>query len=36
MELFDILSEFLNDKPEMKLLQTLDSQAFVELFDKYL
>jgi hypothetical protein len=29
MELFDILSEFLNDKPEMKLLQTVDGEAFV-------
>jgi hypothetical protein len=29
MELFDILSVFLNDKPEMKLLQTLVGQAFV-------
>jgi hypothetical protein len=28
MELFDILSEFLNDKPETKHLQTVDGQAF--------
>jgi hypothetical protein len=38
MELFDILSEFLNDKPELELLQTVDGQAFVgyltEIFEK--
>jgi hypothetical protein len=38
MGLFDILSKFLNDKPEIKLLQTADSQAFVsyltDIFEK--
>ncbi|GFT35103.1 uncharacterized protein TNCV_2585781 [Trichonephila clavipes] len=29
MELFDTLSDFLNDKPEMKLLLTIDGKAFV-------
>jgi hypothetical protein len=29
MELFDILSEFLNDNPEMNLLKTVGGQAFV-------
>jgi roadblock/LC7 domain-containing protein len=28
-ELFYILGGFLNDKPEMKLIQTVDGQAFV-------
>ena len=32
MELFDILSDFLNDKPEMKLLITVDGKAFVSYF----
>jgi roadblock/LC7 domain-containing protein len=38
VELFDILSKFLNDKSEMKLLQTVDDQAFVsyltDIFEK--
>jgi hypothetical protein len=38
MKLFDILSEFLNDKPEMKLLQKVDGQAFLsyltDIFEK--
>jgi hypothetical protein len=29
MKPFDILTEFLNDKPEIKLLQTANGQAFV-------
>ena len=29
MELFNILSDFLNDKPEMKLLLTVDGKAFI-------
>jgi hypothetical protein len=35
MELFDILTEFLNDKPEMKFLQTVDCETF-EIFHIYL
>lgn len=38
MELFDVLSEFLNDKPEMTLLKSVDGQAFVsyltDIFEK--
>ncbi|GFX20645.1 protein FAM200A [Trichonephila clavipes] len=38
MELFDILSDFLNDKPEMKHLLTIDGKAFVsyltDIFEK--
>jgi hypothetical protein len=38
MESFDILTGFFNDKPEMKLLQTFDGQAFVsyltDIFEK--
>lgn len=38
MELFDILKEFLNDKPEMEQLQTVDGQAFIsyltDIFEK--
>jgi hypothetical protein len=38
MEFFDILSEFLNDKLEMEILQTLDAEAFVsyltDIFEK--
>ncbi|GFW93852.1 SCAN domain-containing protein 3 [Trichonephila clavipes] len=38
MELFDTLSDFLNDKPEMKHLLTIDGKAFVsylaDIFEK--
>ncbi|XP_026475540.1 protein ZBED8-like [Ctenocephalides felis] len=38
MQLFDVLSEFLNDKPEMKILLTIDGKAFVsyltDIFEK--
>ncbi|GFV84572.1 SCAN domain-containing protein 3 [Trichonephila clavipes] len=39
MELFDTLSDFLNDKPEMKHILTIDGKAFVsylaDIFERY-